>query len=164
MVEVAGGLDGDLLELELGGLVVEGLLVFVDLLDALHHFLVAPLFALDVQVVPNKQFSIQNRMENLGMDIVPHVQHFGDQLKFIHVRVKALIYHLQGLILDLLSQNRPVLIIFLLVSCYFFDIYDHQFGANSKQVLDVLRDLTDESAEVVFSNVASSLAVGFAVI
>lgn len=59
MDEVTRLFDGHLLELELGGLVVEGLLELVDLVDALNDFLVAPLFTLDVQVVPNHKLSVK---------------------------------------------------------------------------------------------------------
>ena len=74
--EVAGGLNTYLLELKASGHESQVLLEFVYLSDALHHFLVAPLVGLDVQIMPNQQFFVERGVENLFLQAVPHVHHF----------------------------------------------------------------------------------------
>jgi len=45
--------------LELGWLVVEGFLKLVNLVYALNHLLMAPFIALNVEVVPDHEFTVQ---------------------------------------------------------------------------------------------------------
>jgi len=140
-------------------------LKLVDLIDALDHFLVAPLVALNVQIMPNYQLSVQIGMEDLLLQRLSHVQQLGNQSKFIGILVFVDHREYFGcFIFDGLPQNCPILIVMFLGSLGLLDVESHDLLGNSNKVLDVFLESIDKHREVVPPDFAPSVVGRFAVI
>ena len=163
--KVTSGLKRDLIELELGWLVVELLLVLIDLVDTLYDFLRDELVALDVQVIPNDEFPIETGVEDLLQQVLSHVHKLGQQHELVDGLVLLDELHdLHGLIPDGLSHKRPALLVVLLALHCLLHVEGHQLLADSDQLLNVLAQLGGNHDEVVLSHVTISSFVGVAVI
>ena len=137
----------------------------VDLIDALDNLLVAPLVALNVQVIPNHQLPVEARVEDLGLKGVPHVHHLSDQLELISLRILGGHHkNLHGFVSNSLPHESPVLVILLLSTSCFLEVERHDPLRDPDEVIDVLLHLSYESGEEVSPGVSPALVVRFAVI
>ena len=77
-------------------------------------------------------------MEDLVLNIVSHVQHFGDQSKPINAWILSLGQYFRSLVSYLLSHNCPVLVYLLLATGSLLQVEGQQFLSDPHLVIDVL--------------------------
>lgn len=127
----------------------------IDLVDALNHLLVAPLVALDIEVVPDHQLPVQIRVEDLFLERLSHVQKLRNKGYLVYILV--FINHgeyFSSFIFYGLPQHRPILIVMLFRPLGLLDVEGHHLLSDPNEVLNVLLKSVDDHGEVVLSDLA----------
>ena len=107
--------------------------------DALNHLLVAPLVALDIEVVPDHKLPVEIRVEDLFLKRLSHVQKLRKQGDLVYVLVLVDQGEYFGsFIFYGLPHHRPALVVMLFRPLGLLDVEGHHLLSDSDEVLDVL--------------------------
>ena len=115
----------------------------------------APLVALDIEVVPDHQLPVEIRVEDLFLERLSHVQKLRNQGDLVYVLVLVdQGEYFSSFIFYGLPQHCPVLVVMLFRPLGLLDIQGHDLLSYPNQILDVLLKSVDNHGEVVLSDLA----------